>query len=72
MLKIQSEEVNSKANIVQVHTFLNNLNNFKHLFPKDKILQMICRFIKIYDIDENFFLQMYNYLKSFMVAQDIF
>ena len=37
MLKIQSEEVNSNANIVQVHTFLNNLNNFKHLFPKDKI-----------------------------------
>ena len=37
MLKIQSEEVTSKANIIQVHTFLNNLNNFKHLFPKDKI-----------------------------------
>ena len=37
MLKIQSEEVTSKANISQVHTFLNNLNNFKHLFPKDKI-----------------------------------
>ena len=37
MLKIQSEEVNSNANIVQVHTFLNNLNNFKYLFPKDKI-----------------------------------
>ena len=37
MLKIQSEEVTSKANIIQVHTFLKNLNNFKHLFPKDKI-----------------------------------
>ena len=37
MLKIQSEEVTSKANIVQVHTFLTDLNNFKYLFPKDKI-----------------------------------
>ncbi len=37
MLKIQSEEVTSKANIVQVHTFLSDLNNFKCLFPKDKI-----------------------------------
>ena len=37
MLKIQSKEVTSKANIIQVHTFLNNLNNFKHLFPEDKI-----------------------------------
>ena len=41
MLKIQSEEVTSKANIIQVHTFLNNLNNFKHLFPKDKISNFI-------------------------------
>ena len=37
MLKIQSEEVTSKANIIQVHTFLTNLNNFKNLFPEDKI-----------------------------------
>ena len=37
MLKIQSKKVTSKANIVQVHNFLTDLNNFKYLFPKDKI-----------------------------------
>ncbi len=37
MLKIQSEKVTSKANIKQVHHFLNNLNNYQYLFPKDKI-----------------------------------
>ena len=37
MLKINSDKVNAKVNLTKVHEFLDDLNNYKYLFPKNKI-----------------------------------
>ena len=37
MLKINSDKVHAKVNLKKVHEFLDDLNNYKYLFPKNKI-----------------------------------
>ena len=36
MLKINSDKVHAKVNLTKVHEFLDDLNNYKYLFPKIK------------------------------------
>ena len=37
MLKINSDKVHAKVNLKKVHEFLDDLNNYKYLFPKKEI-----------------------------------